>query len=309
MEKGPKAAGERGTEMSVDDLKALSIQSADDLNSYRLKKTTTESTSIDAFRIDVSPRVHGLGDRFLQIEWKARGTEDSTETIADTDLSRHRTRAQSTTTSTVQLEGLSEETGAVHTDIYQIENSTYVNGDDGSWTAVLSPISSDEIWDQASNNYVRVMAEAINSSQAEIIGSERIEGIDTYKLNLLIEESDHENLYAAAQGLAHQLTEYPTFMPSINRTEFNETVVMEKSVWISKESFLPVKYHRLMSFKMTPYVIGALDSETSLMRMFNQSVRLGNVSVVSETIETYTGFNETLEISPPREALEALAGV
>lgn len=295
--------------MSVDDLKALSIQSADDLSSYRLKKTTTEDTSIDAFRIDVRPSVHGLGDRFLQIEWKARRTGVSTETSVDMDLSRHRTRAQSTTTSTVQLEGQPEETDAVHTDIYQIENSTYVNGGDGSWTAVISPISSDEFWDQASNNYVRVMAGAINSSQAEIIGSERIEGIDTYKLKISITESDHDDLYPAAQGLAQQLTGYPTFMPSINRTEFNETVEMEKSVWISKESFLPVKYHRLMSFKMTPYVIGALDSETSLMRMFNQSVRLGNVSIVSETIETYYDFNETLEISPPREALEALAGV
>ena len=63
-------------------------------------------------------------------------------------------------------------------------------------------------------------------------------------------------------------------MPSINRTEFNEMVVIEKLVWISKESFLPVKYHRLMSFKMTPYVIGALESETS----FDEDVQSIGVS-------------------------------
>jgi hypothetical protein len=308
MEKGPEGAGEKGTEISVNDLKALSIQSVDDLSSYRLKKTTTENTLIDAFRIDVSPRLHGLGDRFLQIEWKARKTEESTETSADMDLSSHRTRAQSTTTRTMQLEGQSEETNAVHTDVYQIENSTYVKRDDEGWTAIISPISADAFWGTGSNNYVKIMAGAINSSQAEIIGSERIDGIDTYKLKILITESDHENLYTAAQGLALQLTQYPTFMPSINRTEFNETVVMEKLVWISKESYLPVKYHSLMRFKMTPYVIGSLDSNTSLMRMFNQSVQLGNVSVVSEITEIYYHFNETMKISPPREALDALTG-
>lgn len=78
---------------------------------------------------------------------------------------------------------------------------------------------------------------------------------------------------------------------------------MEKSVWISKENYLPVKYQSKMSFKMSPRIIGALDSNTSLMRMFNQSVPLGNVSLSSESIEIYYDFDRPVEISPPPEAL------
>lgn len=56
--------------------------------------------------------------------------------------------------------------------------------------------------------------------------------------------------------------------------------------------------HYFPDDKVNPYVIGVLDSETILI----------NPSIISETIETYYDFNETLKISPPREAIESLAG-
>lgn len=307
MEKGPGGPDERETEISVSDLKALSIQSADGLSSYRLKTTTTENTWIDPFRINVSPRVHGQGSSSLQIVWKARETEEIAEIGTDMDLSGQRISVRSIATSTVKAEGRPEETQTVQTDIYQIGNSTYLKIDEGNWTGIISPLPSESLWDQERDNHILSVAEAINSFQAEFIGLEKIDGTETYKLEILATDSDYENLYTVAHGLADQLTQYPKFMPSINRTEFNESVMMEKQIWICKESYLPVKYRSKMGFKVAPYIIGALDPDTSLMRMFNQSVRLGEVSVASETTEIYYDFNRSMEINPPREALQALA--
>lgn len=308
MEKGPGGPEERGTEISVSDLKALSVQSADGLSSYRLKTTTAENTIIDPFQIDVSPRVHGQGSSSLQIVWKGRETEEIAEIGTDMDLSGQRAGIRSTVTSTVKAEGQPEETKTVQTDIYQIGNSTYLKADEGKLTGIISPLPSESLWGQEINNQILNMAEAINSSQVEVIGSEKIDGTETYKLEILATDSDYENLYTAAYGLANQLTQYPQFMPSINRSEFDGSVVMEKQLWINKESYLPVKYQSKMGFKISPCIIGALDPDTSLMRMFNQSVRLGEVSVVSETTEIYYDFNRSMEINPPREALQTLAG-
>jgi hypothetical protein len=79
---------------------------------------------------------------------------------------------------------------------------------------------------------------------------------------------------------------------------------MEKLVWISKATYLPVKYQSIMSFKMTPLIIGGMDPKTGQMKRFNQSVRLGEVSVDLETTDLYYDFNKSIEINPPEEALK-----
>ena len=79
----------------------------------------------------------------------------------------------------------------------------------------------------------------INQSQVEAIGSESIDGEDAYKLNIVTGSADYDNLYNIAFSIAAKLTQYPMLMPSINRTELNETGKMEKTVWISKKTYLP----------------------------------------------------------------------
>ncbi|VVB72620.1 Uncharacterised protein [uncultured archaeon] len=70
---------------------------------------------------------------------------------------------------------------------------------------------------------------------------------------------------------------------------------------------MPVKYQSSMSFKMTPEVIGGLDPGTGQMKKFNQSVRLGTISVSIETSDLYYDFNKHVAIAPPAKALEAKA--
>jgi hypothetical protein len=304
MEKSPSETGVSGVEKSMVYLKILSIRSADDLSSYSLKRSVIETVKINPVRINVTPKFHGLSNKSLQIVWNGTSTKESTETIADVNLSGYQACARSSTMRIVQETGKVEDTRTVHTDVYQVGNSTYVKKDNGNWTKIVASTSAETFWSQGNINNVKIIAEVINKSQAEIIGSEKIEGIDAYKLKLIKESTDYSNLYNTAQSLASQLARYPMFMPSINRTELNKTVVMEKLVWISKETYLPMKYQSSMSFKMTPEIIGALDSETSEMKRFNQSVRLGEVSVDFETKEMYHDFNKSIEINLPEEALK-----
>jgi len=94
-------------------------------------------------------------------------------------------------------------------------------------------------------------------------------------------------------------------MPQIDRAELNETGKIEKSIWISKSTYLPVKYHSLMSFTVTPSIVGALDINTSQMTMFNESIGMGAIDVRIETSDVYYDFDKQVGIAPPAEALEA----
>ena len=92
-------------------------------------------------------------------------------------------------------------------------------------------------------------------------------------------------------------------MPFIDRAAIGETAAIDKYVWISKESYLPIKYQRSISFKMTPEVVGAMDYETGKMKLFNKSVQLGEVSVDLESIDLYYDFNKSVDIGLLADAL------
>jgi hypothetical protein len=275
----------------VFDLKTLSIKSADNLSSYSLKRSVTQTIKLNAVGINATPE-------------NATTITESTESIASVNLSSYQASASSSTKSVVQKPGQAANSSTKQADVYQIGNSTFVKDQNGKWTHILDPRSAEAFWGQGNNNYVQTLTEMINNSQAETVGSENIEGIDTYKLKIITGSGDYNNLLNIAFGIAAKLTRYPEFTPSINRTELNKTFVMEKQVWISKDTYLPVKYQSSMSFKMTPVIVGGMDSKTGKMNKFNQSVRMGDVSVGLETTDLYYDFNKPIEIIPPEEALK-----
>jgi hypothetical protein len=291
MEKSPSGTGTIGAEKNVGDIKTLSIKSADNLSSYSMKSSVTQTMKLNAVGINATPE-------------NATIITESTETIASVNLSGYQASASSSSKKVVELLGKATNSSKTQLDVYQIGNSTYIKDQNGRWTHILDPRSAEAIWGQGNDNKVKTLAEMINKSPAEIVGSENIEGIDTYKLKIINGSADYDNLYNTAIGIAAQLTQYPKFMPFINRTELNKTGVMEILVWISKDTYLPVKYQSSIGFKMTPFIVGSMDSKTGQMKRFNQSVRLGEVSVDLETTNLYYDFNKSVEINPPEEALE-----
>jgi hypothetical protein len=294
MEKSPSGASSGGAEKSASELKALAVKSAEGLKSYSLKSSASQTLTLDGVGINATSQ-------------NATTVKQRVETLASVNLSSFEASASGSTNNEIALPGKPTNSSTTEANVFQVGNSTYVKGEDGKWTHLKDPRTAEDIWGLGDNNQVRSLAETINSSSAEIVGSESIDGIDAYKLKIITGSADDEGLYNAAFSIAAQLTQYPMLMPYINRSELNATGSMEKLVWISKESYLPVKYQSNMAFEMTPEIIGGLDSNTGQMKMFNQSVRLGKVSAVIETSDLYFGFDKPVEAALPAEALQAPA--
>jgi outer membrane lipoprotein-sorting protein len=281
-----------GPDKSVGDLKTLSIKSAENLSSYSLKSSVTQTLLLNA------PGANATAENATTIK-------ESADTEASVDLLGFKAKASGSTKNTVKLPGQAENSSSTNANVYQIGNSTYVKDETGNWTHLKDPRPAEAIWGEGNNNQVKAMVLMINQSQVEAIGSESIDGEDAYKLDVVTGSADYDNLYNIAFSIAAKFAQYPMLMPSINRTELNETGSMKKTVWISKKTYLPVKYQSIMSFRMTPEIVGGLDPNTGQMKMFNQSMLLGAILVSIETNDLYYGFNKSVDMAMPDEALRA----
>lgn len=286
-EKGPS-----GTTRSAEDLKTLSVSSAENLTSYSLKSLVTQIWKLNAGGANAAPE-------------NVTTVTESAETIASVNLSSFQAQANGSTKSQVVQPGFPANSSTTLAVVYQLGNSTYVKDESGNWTHLQDPRSARDIWGQDNNNQVTAIAEMFNQSAADETGSETINGEDAYKLNIVTRSGDYDNLYNTAIGIAAKLTQYPMYMPSVNRSELNETGKIEKTIWISKNTYLPVKYQSQTSFQMTPEVVGGLDPSTGQMKMFNQSMKLPPVSVSIETSDMYYDFNKPVNVIPPAGALTA----
>lgn len=305
LENSPEGAGRNGPgmeDMSIVDLKAQSVRSADDLNSYSLKSSVAENVKIGAVSVNLTPKHHGMSKRILQVSRNASERKESTETVAQLNLSGYQASSRSTTVKMYREGQGAEQSRTGHTEIYQAGNSTHIRQDNGSWINIIAPVSIEAFWSRDSSNPAKGLAEMVNRSQAEIVGIESLDGTDAFKLKIVSEGSEYSDLYYEAIVLANEMAGYPAVMPSINRTEFDETAVIDKTAWISKETNLPLKYQTRVGFKVTAYIIGVLDAETRLMKMLNQSVPLGEISVEFETSEVYYDFNRSIQVDLPEEA-------
>jgi hypothetical protein len=82
---------------------------------------------------------------------------------------------------------------------------------------------------------------------------------------------------------------------------------MEKFVWISKSSNLPLKYQSSLSFIFKPLISGIVDPRSNQLWRLNESMQLGEVSVNVEFVDTFYDFDEAKRIEPPQDALDAPA--
>ena len=209
MESGPDSIGGSGAEKSVEELKNLSIQSADSLSSYRLRTSVVQNMQLRCTEDQCHPGV----------SWHERQDHDD-RLECYRDPGKHRcyivcepngdnASSKSTTTRIVKQEGGPEERSVGSVDLYQIGNSTYVKRNNGNWSHLRSSRSSEAIWGEGRNSHVKILAEAINGSQAEIIGMERVEGTDAYKLKVMAGSSDYGEMYNIAQASANWIMHYP----------------------------------------------------------------------------------------------------
>lgn len=282
-EKGPSVA-----DKSAAELKTLSIGAAENLTSYSIKSSVTQTLKLNSGANATSEKLTTV--------------TESAENVAVVNLSSLEAHASGSTKNQMEMPDQPANTSTTSADVYQIGNSTYVNDESGNWTHLVDPRSKQEVWGQDKNNQVKAIAQTLNLSTTEDLGSETVNGEEAYKLKIVIGSRDYINLYNAAFAVAAKITQYPMYLPSVNRSELNDTAAIDKTIWISKKSYLPIKFHSLMSFKMTPEIIGALDTNTGQTNMFNQSIRLGEISVSIETSDLYYDFDKPVKITLPKEA-------
>lgn len=286
MEKSPVAS-----EKNVSELKDLSQKSAENLTSYSVKSTMVSTWKLNAGENATSGKLSTL--------------TESTNSLSLVNLSGLNVHVNSTTDTRFETPSMPANTSSANIDFYLIGNSTYMNEGNGNWSHLVDPRTAEEVWGPDKNNQVATLANSSSLSDLEALGSESINGEDAYKLKIVPGAGDSISLYNTAFSIAAKITNYPMSLPSINRTELNETAKTEKTIWISKTSFLPVKYESIMSFTMTPEIVGVLDTSKGQMMKLNQSIRLGAISVAIETSDLYYDFDKPLNIVPPEQALSA----
>ena len=287
-EKGPSVADE-----SAEELKNLSISSAGNLSSYSLKSTLTSTWKLYSGNNTTTDNLNTF-------------TED-VETAAAVDLQGLKVHANSSTKNMLEAPDLPANVTTTNVDFYLIGNSTYMDDGSGNWTHLVDPRQAEEVWGPDRNNQIKALAGTFNLSTTEEISTESVNGEEAYKLKIVPGNEDNISLFNTAFAIAAKVTQYPLFLPSLNRSELNETGKMEKTIWISKSTYLPVKYESTMSFTMTPELIGAVDPSSGKATMFNQSVQLGAISVAIKSTDLYYGFDRSLDITPPMQALSSPA--
>jgi hypothetical protein len=279
---------------SPDELKALAVESSENLSSYRLSSSVDQTIELKGGdNASNAANITTISERL------------STESAVD--LVGFKAWVQGLRENSLELPGQPANVSSTQAIVYQMGNSTYLQEDNGNWTHLVDPTPVEEIWGEGQNNQIKALAERINESPLEMVGSEKVGDVDSYKLKVITGESDYANLYNSAFSVAIMLVQYPMFIPSINRTELNESSQIEKYVWMAKDSGLPVKYQSIIDFSMTPVIVGGLDPNNGQMMMFNESLSLGEVSVRIESTDLYTDINKPVDIVLPEDASKAEA--
>ncbi len=280
-------------ETNTSDIKILTVKSSDNLSSYSLTSLMNQTMRLNHARSNAIK-----GDMT---------TLDSIKTVTSVNLTSLTARANASIKELIDLPSKAENIRTSQATTYQIGNSTYAVGQNGKWIQLRDKRDAKTVWGKDNNNPVKMLAEKINQSQVEIIGSEKIGGEDTYKLKIFAGNLDYHTLYNTALSVAARIINDSTLVPGINRSEVNKTFQMSMFVWISKDTYLPVQYQSDISFNATPMVVGSIDPITRQIKSFNQSMSLGEVSIDSETINVYYNFNKPVEISLPKGANAAIS--
>lgn len=294
-EKGPS-----GNAPSSGDIKANALSAANNLSTYSLTSLVNETLKLKANGSNATPEM------LMTIS-------NGVEAKLSMNLTSFMAKASVTTSNSTEVSGSPAMGSSSEINVYQIGNSTYMKDESGKWTHLKDPRPAEEIWANGSNNQVLNLAEGVNNSQIEVVGSEKIDGEDTYKLKIIPATGDYsirDNIALEEAGKAADILTRPPEniipIPSINDTELNETGRMEKLVWISQKTYLPVRYQSSISFSMRPLIIGFIDLKANRNVKFNQSVSLGEMSVNMVTTDQYSGFNLPVMITPPDEALKTV---
>jgi hypothetical protein len=231
-------------------------------------------------------------------EYNTTTRSAQTEVTALVDLASRKAKADVATTTTIRGPVGSPNIMISKGTEYNIGNITYSIRDNGNWTVLKDPASSEALWADGRYNLIKSRADSINQSQVAIIGSESIDGKECYKLRLIIDNQTYSGT------IYNMLTSvlFP-FVPEANQTDLAKNSKIETQVWVEKDNNLVKRYQHTLNIRMTPNIVGVLDLNTGGIQRFNQSMKLVEVSLSTNSIENYGDYNRPADIVVPKAAL------
>lgn len=180
--------------------------------------------------------------------------------------------------------GDEDNTSATAIEEYLINDTLYLKAD-GNWTVMKIPGVADT-W--SAQNTMNQQLEMFNQSRLTLIGSENVEGVDCYKVRAEIE------MGAMADQLSAEVTSLVP-MQSMNYSELFRNMALDVHYWITKDTHLLKKTDVTEVFVVTPQSLGLSGNDSDAMEM----------RINSEVSMLFEGFNESVNVKLPAEAMKA----
>jgi hypothetical protein len=265
MERQPSTEVPSAEQPSADEIKALMIDSVNNLDSYRFNTESTQQ--IEVFNRSTKDgnvsaiTVTAVGDGAVDLAGRAMGMAQSLNIVSGNN---NATSGKSET---------------------YILNDTVYMGVDGNWTSFKLP-NADLIWDR--QNMVKNQAELLNNSEIELLGSENVDGQDTYKVKVTPDMETYSVVLSEQVGSVLPVA-------ALNLTEMYRNGTLEWTSWITKDTHLLKKNEIVMNLTVTPETMGMLTNETSDFEM--------HINAAATTV--FSDFNQPVEVILPEGARNA----
>ncbi len=140
-------------------------------------------------------------------------------------------------------------------------------------------------------NQAKHLVEMLNRSEIEVVGSDKVDGVDCYRLEV---HPDDDTGYGIMVGQIGSVDFRFLFM--INLTElFINGSEMDWTVWIAEDTYLPVRSQVNTRYMATSDMMAALPGDLGDLRL----------DFETDEVRRFYDYNEPLVIAPPGEAMNA----
>lgn len=192
--------------------------------------------------------------------------------------------------------GQEENATAATTELYFLNDTIYrnVNGN----RTVLNLTFPENIW--MSQNKLEQSSDLINSSKVKLLGTEAINGVGYYVIEVTPDSSTLSDLVSRQLGSNFSKSLPTNISTGVGSNIYGSTLALNLSallnntrlryvIWITEDSHLPNMEYVQMSVNLTPDMFSLLGTKN--LRM--------NIDSVTTVI--FSGFNQTVNIALPKE--------
>ena len=259
--------GEKKT--SAEDIMLATTDAVDDLDTYRYLITMDQAVKFS--------NLTGMGI--------AEGEKVSLSWAGAINLTGKSTMESSTIT----LKSLDGNQSIVEwRETYHLDNMIYQKLGE-NWTRLQQPYPE---YGVEKTNQAKHLVEMLNRSEMGVVGSDKVDGVDCYKLKV---HPDDDTSYGIMVGQIGSVDFRFLFMINLTELYINGSE-MDWTVWITEDTYRPVRSQINTKYMATSDMIAVPPGDLGELRL----------SFETDEVRKFYDYNEPLEIAPPEEAMNAL---